>query len=735
MSKTLQYPRCKVSLFMSRPSTTRTKMLSVRFPLKITLTYVIAGALWLGFSDYLLLRSSHRDSLVNLINYITDPIYILITACLIFWISNVHISSIKRSEEALRQSNERFDMLIHSSPLAILSIDLNLNVTSWNPAAEVIFGWSAEEILGCQVPYVPKNRQCEATAIRERIINEGSATGIEVIRQRKDGAFINVSISSAALHDAHGNANGIVCVVADITERKLAEEQLFAEKERLTVTLRSIGDGVITTDHVGNIVLINPAAEELTGWSYQEIHGKPVTTVFQIVNERTGEQCPNPVNAVLQTGQLIGLSNHTALITHENTRRIIASSAAPIRDHNEQIIGAVLVFRDMTQKQKLDDELRKADKLESVGVLAGGIAHDFNNLLAAILGNITLAQMALTPGDPVLPKLIEAEKASLRARDLTQQLLTFAKGGLPIKKTASITELISESVSFALIGSKTRCDIQIADNIWPVEVDEGQINQVIGNLVINADQAMANGGVISVNADNITFDNENLLALPSGNYVRIQVRDNGVGIPAEYLSKIFDPYFTTKQRGNGLGLATCYSIMQRHNGHIAVESTIGCGTTFTLYLPASTNLPTVDTQLQPTLTKSHGNVLVIDDEEIIREVVVSMLESIGYEASAVSDGQQAIESYRSAMTSSSPFDAVIMDLTIPGGYGGKEIITHLLEIDPTVRAIVSSGYSTDPIMSDYATYGFRGVIAKPYKISELAELMEQVLQKDRIPTH
>jgi signal transduction histidine kinase/CheY-like chemotaxis protein len=435
------------------------------------------------------------------------------------------------------------------------------------------------------------------------------------------------------------------------------------------------------------------------------------------------------VDKVLAKGTIVGIDNHTVLISRDGKERIIADSGAPIRDQESRIVGAVLVFRDITDKLKMEEELFKAQKLESIGILAGGIAHDFNNLLTAILGNISLAKILTSKEDKIHQKLIEAEKASLRARDLTQQLLTFSRGGAPVKKVTSIAGIIRDSAAFALSGSKVTCQFNIPDDLWPAEVDEGQINQVINNLIINANQAMPDGGIITVTCKNIRLGRNQSLPIGDGSYILISINDQGFGIDEATIPRIFDPYFTTKKSGKGLGLATVYSIVKNHDGHITVDSTPGAGTTFTIYLPA-TESGDVELIVNETIAVAiKGKILVMDDEEVIREIAGDILDFLGYEVEFAGDGNQAIDIYKKAMVSGHHFIAVIMDLTIPGGMGGKETIQILREIDQNITAIASSGYSNDPIMAEYKAYGFSGVITKPYMVSELERILNEVLAR------
>jgi CheY-like chemotaxis protein len=333
-------------------------------------------------------------------------------------------------------------------------------------------------------------------------------------------------------------------------------------------------------------------------------------------------------------------------------------------------------------------------------------------------------------------RLEDAKNASLRARDLAQQLLTFARGGAPIKKTASIGKLIQDTVSFSLRGSRNRSEFEFGADLAPAEIDAGQISQVIANLVVNSDQAMPNGGTLHVSCDNFCYDVDDAVIpdLVPGDYVRIRIRDEGVGIPEKYMKRIFDPYFTTKPKGNGLGLATAYSIIKNHNGLMTVESEVHVGTTFTIYLPAA-QYQEMPVEAPRTLTPAMsgtGRVLVVDDEDAIRDLVEFTLTRLGYEVSQAATALQGVEIYQQKLKAGRRFDVVILDLTLPGGMGGKEALNKLIEIDPTVNAIVSSGYATDATMSRYQDFGFRGVIAKPYEAAELGKIVYDVIESSRV---
>lgn len=670
---------------------------------------------------------------------------------------------IKEAEDALRIK----ESAIASSINAIAFCDLEGKVTYVNDSVLRMWGYRDRgEVLGRPVTDFWSDRK-DALKIIQSLYHAGSWTGEHQAR-RKDGSSFDVQLSASIVRDSAGNPARLMASFMDITirkraeeelrrhrdrlgemvnertgelqaaiellreevlEREQAEEALAEEKERLAVTLRSIGEGVITTDIEGRVMLVNAAAEELTGWTNDEARGMPLERVFLLVDERTRLQVlEDPVAKVLDTGRPVGLSNHSVLISKGGKERTVSSSGAPIHDRNGEVIGIVLVFRDVTERQKMEQELTRAQRLESLGVLAGGIAHDFNNVLAAIVNNVSLAKMSINPGDKAYRRLDAAERACMRAQGLTRQLLTFSRGGAPVRKTASLAELIEESVSFALQGSNVRCEYAVSEDLRPVEIDEGQISQVIGNLVINADQAMPGGGLIKVRAENFHVREGCGLPLRCGKYVRLSVEDSGTGIHPEHLERIFDPYFSTKQKGSGLGLATTYSIIRNHDGHISVESKLGEGTTFHIYLPASEREIEARGQAKAVAPDGGGRVLVMDDEEEIRESLGAVLDHFGFEAEFAGDGVEAIEVYRRAIESGRPFDAVIMDLTIPGGMGGMEAFRQLRDMDPGIKAVVSSGYSTNPVMSDYAGYGFKGVVSKPYLVQDLVRLLQDVIK-------
>ena len=644
----------------------------------------------------------------------------------------------RRQLRNLEGADHRIRAVMENILDGMITLDGKGAITAMNPAAMRMFGYKKSEIIGEDLTKLvrqhlrPEAHQAAVDCDWGQLVQRTGGTFFAVARNRGKTDFpIEISLSEVKVE----KQTFFIAMIRDITAQKRFEQELAAEKKSLAVTLASIGDGVITIDLSGRIMICNAAGEAMTGYSASEVVGQPLKLIFQITADPSRRQMRanqpagfrNEAETILYT-----TPERATLTSRDGIERLTEQVASPIRDSKNELCGVVLVFRDITERQRDEAERRKAETLEQLGLLAGGIAHDFNNLLTAIIGNISLAQLLLPPTDEMVDRLDDAKNASLRARDLAQQLLTFARGGAPIKKAASISCLIEETVSFSLRGSHSRSQLDLAPDLWSAEFDPGQISQVIANIVVNAEQAMPDGGTLHVSCENFTHTAENSAAmvdLAPGDYIRIRLRDEGVGIPEQYLKQIFDPYFTTKPKGNGLGLATTYSIVKNHSGLITVESELHCGATFTIYLPA---LRKQAVQMEePVLSdepiNGSGRVLIVDDEEAIRALVEFTLDRLGYQVSGAETALQGIELYRQAMVEGHRFDLVILDLTLPGGMGGKDALKKLIEIDPTVNAVVSSGYAMDATMSRYEDFGFRGVIAKPYEAAELGRKVRDVI--------
>jgi two-component system, cell cycle sensor histidine kinase and response regulator CckA len=397
-----------------------------------------------------------------------------------------------------------------------------------------------------------------------------------------------------------------------------------------------------------------------------------------------------------------------------------------------EVVGAkcwrlVGVCTNISDRVHMEEEMRKNQNLESLGVLAGGIAHDFNNALTGVIGSLTLLEMLVARDSDAYQIAKDGKRAADRTRDMTHQLLTFAKGGTPVKEVASIEALIRETTTLSLHGSNTKPEYHLAEDLHSVNLDQGQIGQVIQNLILNADQAMPGGGTLKVLAENVEIFTQDSRPIAAGEYVKVSVVDQGFGMSKEVMAKIFDPYFSTKTAGHGLGLSITHSIIQKHGGHIAVHSEQNVGTTFEFYLPALQEIAPTTTEQSQELARGTGRILLMDDDEMTQIAVKAMLEALGYEVEVVYDGAAALQAYQAARETTRPFDGVIMDLTIPGGMGGQEAVGKLHEMDPKARVIVSSGYANDPILTQFSEYGFAGKVRKPVNIQELAETVKRVL--------
>jgi PAS domain S-box-containing protein len=517
----------------------------------------------------------------------------------------------------------------------------------------------------------------------------------------------------------------------EIAEHKQTEEALLESEAHYRLLTENASDVVWKVDSDYRFTYISPADERLRGYRADEVIGHHVFELFDEEGVAALKKIARERETAERQGTKTGTKTFEARHRCKDGRWLWAEiSSTPERDAHGAITGYHGMTREITERKEHEKELLKIEKLESLGVLAGGIAHDFNNILTGIMGNISFAQLFLDDTHKSYKPLAEAEKASRRAEELARQLLTFARGGEPVKKVVSLRHLVNETLSLVLRGSNVKGTIEIPDSIHSIEADEGQMAQVFHNIIINAKQAMPGGGTLTVTARNETLDNENTMALPGGSYVKLSFADQGCGISDDVLKRIFDPYFTTKTSGRGLGLASAHSIVKKHGGHIGVNSVIGQGTTVTIHLPstgATYSIYQSDYVAETTGVHTGGSILVMDDEEIIRRIATNMLEHLGYQVATCEDGTEAIARYTDARESGTPFSAVIMDLTIPGGMGGKEAARQIRAIDPKACLIVSSGYSDDPIMSDYTTYGFKGALAKPYNIKEFGQLLSSIL--------
>ncbi|MHB8104106.1 MAG: PAS domain S-box protein [Dehalococcoidales bacterium] len=685
------------------------------------------------------------------------------------------ITAHKEAEEAIKESEEKFNKAFHASLnlMAIITLDKG-KIIDVNEAYCKATGYKRKELIGNTALELnlwadPHQREefYQVIAAKGRLENK------EILLHTKAGELRTFLFSAEKV--TLGGASCAVIAALDITERKRAEKrinylnqtlrsirnvnQLITREKDRDILLKSVCDTLVESHsfYTAWIVLLDESLKVKThAASGISVDFTPVIEEFQKGNlprcvlqalkktlvittpdpNTTCTGCPVLTYPLDFGGMTIRLEYAgivygvlcaclpKEILTDENEMSLFSEVAS-------DIAFALYNMERESEYGQLEQERLRSAKLESIGTLAGGIAHDFNNLLTGIMGNIGLVKTYTSPSDDVYEMLDEAEKAAVRAKDLTQQLLTFARGGKPVKKLVDIAALINESAGFALRGSKARQELSLPKDLWPVEADEGQISQVINNLVINADEAMPLGGTLKISAENLNLKKADVTLLPGGNYVCIHISDTGIGMSAENLQRIFEPYFTTKQRGSGLGLTTAYSIVRNHGGMIKVDSKLNKGSNFHIYLPATIKASTKGGKKMKAVSSSQagGKVLVMDDDEIIRKMLKNMLNLAGYIVELAAEGSEALEKYKQAQKEADPFNVVIMDLTIPGGMGGKEAVQKLLEIDPQAKVIVSSGYANDPIMSEFKKYGFKAVIAKPYSVKQLQESLSSLLTK------
>jgi len=624
----------------------------------------------------------------------------------------------KQAEAEILRDKALLRCIIDSAGDLIYIKDTHGVYQACNKASEKFIGLSEREQIG-KTDFDFFDRDI-AQAIREfdqQIMVSGKESRIEEWVTYPDGSRGLLDSVKAPYYGPDGEQLGLVGISRDITERKQMELALHDSEEQFRTLCDAAPIGIFRSDSDGNNIYCNPRWEEITGIAASEGGGKGWIKGIHPDDLET-------LDRLWQEAQAKGriFCHEHRQVTPQGKTIWVRALASPIYSPSGKILSHVGTLEDITELQRARHDLLKTQKLESLGVLAGGIAHDFNNILTAVFGNISLARLQLHDSEAVAKRLEDAEKAIVRATDLTKQLLTFARGGEPVKKVISVNDLLREAAHFVLHGTNVICEFDHADHLWPVEADEGQLSQVIHNLMLNAVQAMPTGGTVTIRTEKVRTP-------PNGDrFVRISVADTGVGIPEINLQRIFDPYFSTKSQGNGLGLATCYSIIKKHGGKIRVESTVGEGTTFVISLPASEQECPDDPEIQTKLFRGCGSVLVMDDNEDVRTTAQVIVKELGYTIELAENGTEAVALYLKRKEQGTPFSAVILDLTIPGGMGGRETIGKLLEIDPDVKAIVSSGYSNDPVMANYREYGFNAVLTKPYRPQEMSKVLQELIE-------
>jgi len=625
---------------------------------------------------------------------------------------------LRRIQESLIAARQQYFELYNFAPIAYLTLDVHGVIRNINLSGATLLGRDRRYLIDRPLlAYIAPDYQTTFFRYLHTLQKPGSRGQTELVLA---GSGVCVVVDATVASTEEGTILYRM-VMTDITHLRQTERQLHVEKEQLAITLRSIAEGVIVVDAMGQISLVNPAALTILEAPLTEIQGQPLLKVFPLFAEDSLTRLTPQLLALLQQDET--MLPRTAILQAQQQRQIfIELSAAPIKNHGVTS-GIVLIFRDETENRRQQADQLRAQKLEALGMLAGGIAHDFNNLLAGLFGNIEIAKLLLDSEHKAHRFLEIALRPLDSAANLTKQLFTFAQGGAPIKESLDMGVLLTETAQFSLHGSNILLKTQIAPDLYLIEADKGQMVQVISNLVINASQAMPQGGVITISAHNVEHEEHACIG--------IQIQDEGVGIAPQHIDKIFDPYFTTKQTGSGLGLTSSYSIIRKHNGSIRVTSRLHQGTIFTLCLPAimmtKAEAAPPAAAIAEELAVRSASILILDDEEVVRNMIGAMLEQLGHRVKLTGDCIQAMMEYQAALQSDAAYDAVIVDLMIPGGIGGQEVTREIRKMDPMAKIILSSGYATDPVIANYEEYGFAARVVKPYRFDDLRKVVTQVL--------
>ena len=645
------------------------------------------------------------------------------------------------TEIELRGSEELYRTLIETSPDPIVMYSLSGEILTANAQAAKVYGVSSVDELLKEVKTVfdllTEEGKLIAKANFSRILSEGRSQKNEYQMQIRNGTSIPTEINSSVVQAVTGEPRAIISVIRDITERKHTENKLTETLQRLRFHMENTPLAIVEFNKFFQITYWSKQAEKIFGWNANEVMGKRIDQLRWVHEE--------DVQRVTELSADMLASRRTSNIhINRNYRKdgsiiICEWCNSALVDAEGELISVYSLVLDITEQKRMEEELLRAQKIESIGILAGGIAHDFNNLLASIMGYIELAKECAQPGNDVYRILEKAEISCNQASELTKRLITFSKGGAPLRKDMSLAVLLKDLCYFTFNGSNVRYELSTPEDLWHVFADEGQLRHVVHHLLKNAIEAMPEGGVVTVRAINRTVTEDGNLPLNNGKYVAWSVKDHGIGIPKENLSRIFDPYFTTKDRGStkgmGLGLAICYSVIKQHDGLITVVSEQRSGTTFTVYLPAvvseeiSDEITEFDTARRDTsdgVTGSKGSILVMDDDELIRDLMKVLLNRLGFNVEVASNGDEAIALYKKAKESDQPFKMTILDVTVRGGMGGEFTIKKLIQIDPHVKAIAISGYTDDPVINNYWRYGFLGALTKPFKKDELHAILKKI---------
>ena len=616
------------------------------------------------------------------------------------------------------QNNERsLRHLFESSNDAMLILSPDYKIRLLNPAATNLLDADTRTLIGETFPFA---------------LESGKATELEI--PASDNRIYNIELRSEAL--LWEGTQALLATMHDVTSARVIERAFHREKESLSIILETISDAVIVIDEEGNIERINEKATGITGIKKEHAIGKQLADVLRFQDPTTGENISCLDKFLLSNRSHDGSPGFgIPLIRDDGKHLLVSAEMHNFLENGSVPCGAFIILQDISQKKLAEEERLKSEKLHSIGLLAGGIAHDFNNILSAILGNISVIRLDSPENHKHAEKLIAVEKAALQATSLTQQLLTLSKGGAPVMEFTTVDQLIEDCAAFMLRGSNVSYEFESPKEALTVEADTGQIAQVVNNLLINADQAMPDGGTVKIKLDTCKLSNDEVRGLKAGQYIRIAVQDEGAGMSPKNLKHIFDPYFTTKIDGNGLGLASSYSIIKSHQGMITVKSEINKGSCFKVYIPRTRGgsigpFEVPEKKYKDTESKiqsGEGKILIMDDMEAMMMVAGEIISVLGYQVEYSTNGEEAIEAYKKAKESGNPFDAVVFDLTVPGGMGGEQAAEILMNYDPELIAIASSGYTDTNVMSDYKNSPFSAVVPKPYRIKEMSAALHQVL--------
>ncbi len=632
----------------------------------------------------------------------------------------------EKKEEQIFEQLQLFRALLDNISDPVYFKDTSGMYIGYNKAFQDYFGLDHDSYVGKTVFDLPISRK-EAMLHHKADVELIQLPGTKIYETPvtfSDSSMRYIISKKSTFRKADGAIGGIVGVITDITRLKRAEEALEESRARFKDLSRASFEAVVFIEN-GVITDVNKRFYEMFGYSDNEIIGKKANDLIAPEGRTFFNEIAASQNG--ETHKTLGLKSKGIVFPVEIRQRELQWSENNVR---------ISIIRDLSEQKNMEDETLKSKNLQSVGTLAAGIAHDFNNLLMAIVGNISLAKMSIPQNEKTTEFLNEAERIVFMGKNLTQQLLTFSHSGDLVRKVVFIGRTLRDVTDKILEGSSVRPRYIIPMDLLPVEVDEDQIKQVIRNMIMNAKEAMPSGGTIVISCENVSITPQDKLPLIKEDHIRISIHDEGVGIPEENISKVFDPYFTTKgmssQKGVGLGLAICYSIVRKHNGYILIDSIPGKGSTFQIYLPA-TKKDTIEVSIEEeTVRDRKGRILIMDDEEMILKIARELLRLMGYEATTAQNGEEAITLYRQAMELKRPFDAVILDLAIPDGIGGKEVLRELIGIDPHVKAIISSGYLNDPVIKNFKEYGFIDMLTKPYETNELNTKLRTIVKNRQL---